>query len=308
MAGRFSCGAAQLAIFSSHVFMTQYHSPSLVRSMTLVLASMVRRMALHLPQEGLQHRIHSYGSFALVVTCLFLPRVKVGWRDSYASLLCKRRTHTRRCFRVRASAALSGVCDASYFSSGAEHRARSGSFLFIEQYHLDGSFFSSTTPRKRRHFLHLSHSTHVALLWPVVWPKMDPSSLSESSALAFLSPILPTSPEAPLPVLRSSSLERLPFFFFFRDARLDSRSSTDPGTAPGAVPGDPLNAPALDPVRSSHKCFRAACMRWLRSRRIGCPRYTHWVSSSSESVSTMEPLAEYWSSSNAFRICSLDAI
>lgn len=41
-----------------------------------------------------------------------------------------------------------------------------------------GSFFSSTTPRRRRHFLHLSHSTQVALLEPVVCPKMEPPSRS----------------------------------------------------------------------------------------------------------------------------------
>ena len=112
---------------------------------------MQRRMARHFPQDGLQHRTHSYGSLELVVAERFFPRVMVGWRASYASLHCKRRTQTRRCFLVRASAAFSGVFEVSYSSSGAEHRDLSGSFLFIEQYHLDGSFFSSTTPRRRRH-------------------------------------------------------------------------------------------------------------------------------------------------------------
>ena len=144
-AGKFSCAAPQLAAFSSHVFITQYHSPSLHWSM-IVLASIERSNILHLPQLGLQHRIHSYGSFAFAVPLRFLR-----WRFSYASLPCRRRTHNLRCLRVRWSMALSGVVAASYSSSGALHRARSGSFLFMEQYHLDGSLRASTTPRRRLH-------------------------------------------------------------------------------------------------------------------------------------------------------------
>eukprot|EP00585_Thalassiosira_rotula_P024749 CAMPEP_0196244046 /NCGR_PEP_ID=MMETSP0913-20130531/29646_1 /TAXON_ID=49265 /ORGANISM="Thalassiosira rotula, Strain GSO102" /LENGTH=65 /DNA_ID=CAMNT_0041527823 /DNA_START=191 /DNA_END=388 /DNA_ORIENTATION=- len=56
-AGKFSCAAPQLAAFSSHVFMTQYHSPSLHLSITLD-ASIDRNSILHFPQLGLQHRIH----------------------------------------------------------------------------------------------------------------------------------------------------------------------------------------------------------------------------------------------------------
>lgn len=48
--------------------------------------------------------------------------------------------------------ALSGVVAESYSSSGAEHRARSGSVLFMVQYHREGSFRASTTPRKRLHW------------------------------------------------------------------------------------------------------------------------------------------------------------
>lgn len=132
--------------------MTQYHSPSSALSMTFVFASMLLRIILHFPQAGLQQRTHSYGSFALVVAARFFPRVWVGWRDSYCSLHWMRRTQIRRCLRVRASAALSGVLVVSYSSSGAEQRARSGSFLFMEQYHLGGSLRSSTTPRSRRHW------------------------------------------------------------------------------------------------------------------------------------------------------------
>jgi hypothetical protein len=158
MAGRVSCGAAQLALFSSHVFITQYHSRLFVRSITLC-ASIMRSRALHLPHDGLQHRIHSYGSLLEVVCRFLLLLVILGCRASYCSLQCNRRTQTLKCLRTRASAADSGVCGVSYSSSGAEHFDRSGSFLFMVQYHFGGSFFSSTTPRRRRHFLHLSHST-----------------------------------------------------------------------------------------------------------------------------------------------------
>mmetsp|Transcript_45704 Transcript_45704/g.111367 ORF Transcript_45704/g.111367 Transcript_45704/m.111367 type:complete len:223 (+) Transcript_45704:322-990(+) len=144
---------------------------------------MIRRTARHLPHDGLQHLTHSNGSFELVAD-FFLPLVNVGWRDSYCSLTCNRRTQTRRCLRVRESAALSAVWGESYSSSGALQRARAGSFLFIEQYHFGGSFRSSTTPRRRLHFLHLSHSTQVELLAPVVWPKILPSSRSCSIGLS----------------------------------------------------------------------------------------------------------------------------
>lgn len=46
---------------------------------------------------------------------------------------------------------LSGAVAPSYSSSGAEHLERSGSFLFMEQNHLDGSLRASTTPRRRLH-------------------------------------------------------------------------------------------------------------------------------------------------------------
>jgi hypothetical protein len=111
--GKFSCGAAQLATFSSQLFMTQYHSPLVVRSSTFVLASMIRRTARHLPHDGLQHRIHSYASLVLLTAARFLPRVNVGWRVSYNSFVWRRRTQTRMCFRARASAADSGVGGAS---------------------------------------------------------------------------------------------------------------------------------------------------------------------------------------------------
>ncbi len=75
----------------------------------------------------------------------------VGSRDSKFSLHWRRRTHKRRCLRVRWSVTFSGVLVASYSSSGAEHLDRSGSCLFMEQNHLAGSFFASTTPRSRRH-------------------------------------------------------------------------------------------------------------------------------------------------------------
>jgi hypothetical protein len=63
--GKFSCAAPQLAAFSSQVFITQYHSPPLHLSMML-LASIDRSSILHLPQAGLQQRIHSYGSLAVM--------------------------------------------------------------------------------------------------------------------------------------------------------------------------------------------------------------------------------------------------
>ena len=43
----------------------------------------------------------------------------------------------------------------SYSSSAALQLARLGSFLFIEQYHFDGSFLASTTPRRRLHYYFL---------------------------------------------------------------------------------------------------------------------------------------------------------
>ena len=86
-AGRFSCGAAQLAaeenikqrsqtidcehekytqrhinyvpIFSSQLIREQYHSLLAIRSTTLVLASIIRKIARHLPHDGLQHLTHS---------------------------------------------------------------------------------------------------------------------------------------------------------------------------------------------------------------------------------------------------------
>lgn len=152
MLGRFSCAAPQLTAFSSQVFITQYHSPPLHLFMTL-FASIERRSILHLPQLGLQHRIHSYGSLVVIGPEAAAARFfELRWRFSYASLQCRRRTQTRRCLLVRWSIVLSGVDDDSYSSSGAEQRARSGSVLFMEQYHRGGSLRASTTPRRRLHF------------------------------------------------------------------------------------------------------------------------------------------------------------
>merc|ERR1719253_1201041 len=79
------------------------------------------------------------------------------------------------CFLARRSMSDSGEV-LSYSSSGAEQRARSGSVVFMEQYQREGSLRASTTPRSRRHFLQRSHSTQVALLAPVVSPKIELSS------------------------------------------------------------------------------------------------------------------------------------
>mmetsp|Transcript_20793 Transcript_20793/g.48939 ORF Transcript_20793/g.48939 Transcript_20793/m.48939 type:complete len:325 (-) Transcript_20793:962-1936(-) len=221
-AGRFSCGAAHEAVFSSHVFMTQYHSALEVRSMTFCLASMILRMALHFPQDGLQQRIHSWGSLELEATARFLPLVSVGSRDSYCSLHCNRRTHTLRCLRVRASAADSGVWAASYSSSGAEQRARSGSFLFMVQYHFGGSLRSSTIPRSLLHFLHLSHSTQVNWEEPVVCPKMLPSSRSASIPLSTTPMQRGLLPSAN-PLLDLSSMRKPPLLLLLLAADEDLR-------------------------------------------------------------------------------------
>lgn len=99
--GRFSCAAPQLAAFSSQVFMTQYHSPSLHLPMTL-LASIERSSTLHLPQLGLQHLIHSYGSLEVMGPEAAAARFfELRCRFSNASLQCSRRTQTRRCLLVR---------------------------------------------------------------------------------------------------------------------------------------------------------------------------------------------------------------
>mmetsp|Transcript_30597 Transcript_30597/g.45269 ORF Transcript_30597/g.45269 Transcript_30597/m.45269 type:complete len:217 (-) Transcript_30597:1305-1955(-) len=199
-----------------------------------VLESINRRIARHFPHEGLQHRTHSYGSLALVVADLFLCRVIVGRRASYASLHWSLRTQSRKCFLVRWSAALSGVLGVSYSSSGAVHLLLSGSFLFMEQYHFDGNFLASTTPRRRLHFLHLSHSTQVALDEPVVCPKIDPSS-SPSTGPPSSVPLSASSSDRP----SFSFLIPPPFLFFpFLDLSSSSPSPLCGWGEDMTVPGD----------------------------------------------------------------------
>mmetsp|Transcript_20816 Transcript_20816/g.42847 ORF Transcript_20816/g.42847 Transcript_20816/m.42847 type:complete len:315 (-) Transcript_20816:856-1800(-) len=303
--------------------------------MTFCLASMIRRIARHFPQDGLQQRIHSWGSLEVQATERFFPRVSVGRRDSYCSLHWRRLTQTRRCLRVRASAADSGVWGASYSSSGAEQRARSGSLRFMEQYHFLGSLLWSTTPRRRLHFLHLSHSTQVELEAPVVWPKMLPSSRSMSTPLSN-KPMFFGLPASANPLGLSSIRKQLEFvlvvlfsfvywlrpFFLFLDNffllplvlllvlpssfRMPSSSLLSSTMSPSFFPARINPAPPESPKKHPH--FLAACNKCARSRRIDCPLYMYWCSSSSESVSRILPLALYWSSSRALRICSWTAI
>lgn len=131
--------------------------------------------------------------------------------------------------------------------------------------------FNNTLSHSVRTFPHLSHSTQVELLLPVVCPKMDPSSRSKS--------LFGTGRQGP-PMLvsmglgeteRSSSFPRLPFFFFLaalREARpsLPSASSEAPLAAPplessllaAAAGEEDDEEEAFPPLRSNQICLRAA--------------------------------------------------